>query len=75
MDTEQYIEHEVQLRLHDKKFDLIERDLDEMKQSFRSLDSKIDNAIKHLDNKLMWILGLVLGSIWLPGILHYLHLT
>lgn len=61
---ENYIEHEVQLRLHDAKFQAFEKSID-----------RLDTAIKHLDNKFMLMFSIVLGSIWLPAILHYLHVT
>jgi hypothetical protein len=61
---ENYIEHEVQLRLHDNKFQNLDKAID-----------RLDAAIKHLDNKFMLMFSIVLGSIWLPAILHYLHVT
>jgi hypothetical protein len=53
---ENYIEHEVQLRVHSEKFKVMEKKFD------------------HLDNKLNWILGLVIGAMLLPVALHYLKL-
>lgn len=61
---ENYIEHEVQLRLHDNKFQNLDKAID-----------RLDAAIKHLDNKFMLMFSIVLVSIWLPAILHYLHVT
>lgn len=63
-ETEHYIEHEVQLRLHDAKFQSIDKSID-----------RLDASIKHLDNKFMLMFSIVLGSIWLPAILHYLHIA
>ncbi len=74
-DQEQYIEHEVQIRLHDEKFKLadkkhedkfqiIERDLDDMKSTIRHLDGKFDSQFK-------WIIGMFVSSIIIPVILHF----
>ena len=41
-DQEFYIEHEVQLRLHDSKFQNIDKAID-----------RLESSIRHLDNKLM----------------------
>ena len=40
-EQEQYIEQEVKIRLHDEKFQIIERDLDDMKSSLRHIDNKL----------------------------------
>ena len=61
---ENYIEHEVELRVHDAKFQSLEKSID-----------RLDSALKHLDNKFMLMFSIVLGSIWLPAILHYLHIA
>ena len=74
-DQEQYIEHEVQLRLHaeqfkfldkknDDKFQIIERDFDDMKTTMRHLDSKFDTQFK-------WIIGMFVSSIIIPVVLHF----
>ena len=63
-ETEQYIEHEVQLRLHSEKFQHLDKAIE-----------RLDSNIKHLDNKFMLMFSIVLGSIWLPAILHYLHIV
>ena len=65
---ENYIEHEVQLRLHDHKFQSLEN-------SIKELNHKLDSGIKHLDNKFMLMFSILLGSIWIPAILHYLHIV
>lgn len=75
-DQEQYIEHEVQLRLHDEKFKFIDkkhednfqnivRDFDDMKSTMRHLDSKFDSQFK-------WIIGMFVSSIILPVVLHFI---
>jgi hypothetical protein len=74
-EQEQYIEHEVKIRLHDERFKIIERDFDDIKNSIQHLDNKLDSSIKHLDNKFMLMFSLILGSIWIPFILSYLHIT
>lgn len=53
---ENFIEHEVKIRLHDEKFIGMEKRLDSM------------------DNKLNWIIGIVIGSVILPVGLHLLKL-
>ncbi len=53
---ENFIQHEVQLRLHDERFKTIEK--------------RFDN----LDNKLNWIIGIVLSSVIIPVGLHLLKL-
>jgi len=74
-DQENYIEHEVQLRVHDSKFQNLDKSIDKLDESMKNLDGKLDSSIKHLDNKFMLMFGLILGSIWLPFILSYLHIT
>jgi hypothetical protein len=59
--TELYIEHEVKLRLHDSKFNSIEKSID-----------RLDAGLKHLENKFMVMFGILLGSVWLPSVLHFL---
>ncbi len=66
-ETEHYIEHEVQLRLHEQKFQIIEKKNDE---KFNSIDKRFD----HLDNKLNMIIGIVLSSVIIPSGLHLLKL-
>lgn len=63
-ETEQYIQNEVQLRLNNKQFQHLDKTIE-----------RLESNIKHLDNKLMLMFSIVLGSIWLPVILHYLHLA
>ena len=62
-----YIEHEVQLRLHTEQFKLNDKKYEE---KFSSIDKRFD----HLDNKLNWIIGIVLGSVFIPVALHFLKL-
>ncbi len=50
MTTEQYIEHEVKIRVHEHRFKIIE-------------------------NKLNWIISLLVGGITLPIVLHFLKLV
>lgn len=66
-ETEHYIEHEVQLRLHEQKFDIADKRNEE---KFGAIDKRFD----HLDNKLNWIIGIVLGGVLLPVGLHFLKL-
>lgn len=76
IEQEHYIEHEVNIRLHDEKFQIIERDLDDVKSSIRHLDNKIDSSVKHLDSKFdsqfKWIIGVFVSSIIIPVVLHFI---
>lgn len=92
-ETENYIEHEVQLRIHSSYFagleksinrldasiehldNKLERYSDKLDSKIKHLDDKLEKSIDHLDNKFMLMFSIVLGSIWLPAILHYLHIT
>lgn len=78
-DQEQYIQHEVQLRVHDERFkavddkhesrfQIIERDLDDMKSSIRHLDGKFDSQFK-------WIIGMFASSIVVPVVLHFMKVV
>jgi hypothetical protein len=51
----------VKLRLHDSKFNSIEKSID-----------RLDAGLKHLENKFMVMFGILLGSVWLPSVLHFL---
>lgn len=85
-EQEQYIEQEVKIRLHDEKFQLIERDFSEIKASLNSVDNKIADSIKHMDSKLdasikyldgkldsqfKWVISLFISSMVIPVILHF----
>ena len=74
-EQEQYIEQEVKIRLHDEKFQIIERDFDDVKASINHLDNKLDSSVKHLDSKFdsqfKWIIGMFVSSIILPVVLHF----
>ena len=59
-----YIEHEVTLRVHDEKFQIIEKILDDVKSSMRHLDGKFDSQFK-------WIIGMFVSSIIIPVVLHF----
>lgn len=54
--NEQYIEHEVQLRVMDKRF------------------KSVEESIQHIDNKLNWLVALIIGSILLPVALQFFKL-
>lgn len=74
-DQENYIEHEVQLRLHNSKFDTLDKSIESLDNKIDKSIDRLDASLKHLDNKFMLMFSIVLGSIWLPAILHYLHIT
>ena len=54
MTNEQYIEHEVKLRLHEEMFKLSDK---KNVDKFTSIDKRFDK----MDSKLNWIIGIVLG--------------
>lgn len=58
---ENYIEHEVQLRLHNEKFNLQDQKFQSIENSINRLDSKIDVGLKHLDNKITWGIGIFIA--------------
>lgn len=64
-EQEQYIEHEVKIRLHDGKFDNLEKAIDRLDNKvdvgLKHLDDKIDVGLKHLDNKLSWGIGVFIA--------------
>lgn len=64
---ENFIEHEVQLRLHTEKFLLNDKKNEE---KFSGIDKRFD----HLDNKLNVIIGIVISGVLLPVGLHFLKL-
>ncbi len=53
---ESYIAHEVQLRVHDEKF------------------NAIDKRFDHLDNKLNFIIGILMSGVLIPIVLHFFKL-
>lgn len=63
-----YIEHEVALRVHDEKFQIIEKNLDDVKSSMRHLDGKFDSQFK-------WIIGMFASSIIIPVVLHFVKIV
>lgn len=65
---ENYIEHEVKLRLHGEKFKLNDKKYDE---KFLSIEKRFD----HMDNKLNLIIGIVLSSVIIPVVLHFFGLV
>lgn len=64
---ENFIEHEVQLRLHSEQFKINDKRYEE---KFSGIDKRFD----HLDNKLNVIIGIVISGILLPVGLHFLKL-
>jgi hypothetical protein len=70
-DTEQYIEHEVRLRL-------IESQNTDIYRKFEKIEERIERIFDKLDSKIhsnfLWTIGLIGTSIVLPVILHLLKL-
>lgn len=69
--NEEWIQHEVQLRLHEGNFKSIQNTLDKleakMDRGFDKLDSKIDNKITGLYH-------LIIGAISIPVLLFVINL-
>jgi hypothetical protein len=61
--TEQYIEHEVKLRVHDAIFSHID-------YKFNKIEGKVDE----INNKFNWMMALIISSIIIPVILHRYNL-
>lgn len=64
-EQEQYIEHEVKLRIHEGKFDNLEKAIERLDNKIdiglKHLDDKIDYGLKHLDNKMTWGFGVFIA--------------
>lgn len=84
--TEQYIEHEVKIRVLEAKHDEIYREFGKIADMFKKIDhgfeltdKLIDRKFELLDAKIesrtMLIVGLIITSIILPVVLHYLKLV
>lgn len=63
--TEQYIEHEVKLR--------VMRELND--ERFISLTEKIKNVEEKIESRFLLLIGLIITSIVLPVVLHSLKLV
>lgn len=73
MDTEQYIEHEVQLRLLNSELKLMQKNFDDKFDSMQStFNHKIDLVIKNFDDKLdnrfksLWSIGVLIMGLLMP---------
>jgi len=53
---ENYIEHEVQLRIHTQKF------------------AQLDKHMEKIENKLNWVLGVIVTSIVIPFLLRFFNI-
>lgn len=60
MTNEQYIEHEVKLRVHDALFNHID-------YKFNNLEKRLDK----IEGKFNWIIGLIISGIAMPLLLKY----
>jgi hypothetical protein len=68
MNHEQIIEHEVRFRVHDERFQRIEKICEQLDSRFNQLEDKIDS-------KFNFMIGIVMASVLLPITLHLLKLT
>lgn len=78
MTMDQYIEHEVKIRVLESKNEDIYKTFHRIGADINSLENKLDADIKALDAKLesrfMILIGLIITSIILPVVLHSLKL-
>lgn len=65
---EQYIEHEVQLRVHDEKFKVQEK-------MFDAKFAMLEKQFGRLESKLNWIVAVLVTSYFIPVVLHYFKLA
>lgn len=65
-ETEHYIEHEIQLRLHSELFQNNDK---RYQDKFGSLEKRMDK----MDFKLNFIITIMLGTVMLPAAMKYLH--
>jgi hypothetical protein len=76
MNKDQYIEHEVQLRVlketTESRFAHTQKLYD---QSFASMQKKIDADIMRLDHKINWLIGICLTSIVIPQLLRMINFS
>lgn len=67
--TEQYIEHEVQIRVlketTDSRFTLMQRNFDD---KFASFEKRVDDRFNHMDYKINFLIGIVSVAILIPTI-------
>lgn len=68
INQEQYIEHEIKLRLNDERFKLQEKIADDIRSEMKEIHKKIDSHF-------IWVVGLIFVSIVIPVLLHSLKLT
>ena len=68
MTKDEYIEHEVKLRLHEHKFKTLEKTGEDIKESLYRLENK-------LDSRFTLLIGLIVSGWILPVVLHFLKLV
>ena len=65
MITEQYIEHEVQLRIMDERHKLHELEFADLRNDIGDVRKELKESFTHLDNKMdshfKWILATIIG--------------
>lgn len=75
MQYDQYIEHEVQIRVLESKHSDIYKKFDDIDKKFDTIDRKFDAMDAKIDSRFMLMIGLILTSIILPVVLHSLKLV
>ena len=70
-ETEHYIEHEVQLRLHNEQFKLHDNKYEYI---FNKIDKRFDKLESDFKADFRWLRGLIISSVVIPIILHKFNL-
>lgn len=65
--TKEYIDHEVRLQL-------LERIAQSIESRFEKIDLKFDKLNSRIDTGFLWIIGLIITSMFIPVVLHALKL-
>jgi len=76
-DQEHYIEHEVQLRVHDAKFYAFEKSIERLDNKIDKSVEALNASIKHIDGKLdnqfKWFAGMFVSAVIIPIVLHFIR--
>ena len=63
MNHEQYIEHEVQIRVLKEMSDVKQKNTDD---KFMAMEKRIDDRFSHIDYKINLIIGIAIAALLLP---------
>jgi len=73
--TQQYVEHEVQIRVLQAKHDDIHKEFGRIDDTFKKIEHQFELINAKIESRTMWLIGLVITSIILPVVLHSLKLV